>query len=570
MAQSRISARDFLTGRDRAIRQYDAPFQEALASDDKARVVSLCKSLTIEYHQQCRLFKSTFKNRINMNIASSITPFVNAILKFLQNLKSPMGKEEASMILVAARFLRLCCAGREVYSKRCVESRDKGHAFAENLLGKALIGLNKKRDEAIKVASQKPKKKKTSGKKKAAPGLKSQNFFHTLLDSIDDVVAKLNEFDEGHQEDAKEEENQKVEIFPVVREQSDEDASSNLTQAQILDLFLNTKVSENRDLVHHFMQADHLGSIEDTIWGNDPERNFVHLKSFEYMPIPTELVGDLVQLLPSNRLVLYNIGRVFVAASKDFDGGVHHDQLRNYILEHLKKVVTFLQGLGPEALELVHAIPFVYEMAGSDMERNMRYLKIINKVNPLFISIMGMDAHLYRNFFDFIGLTPILQTKLHFAATCAFLFEEENKHTLTEIISDRATFKQDEFLDKVLATKFTDGSYDRISYTPSFMLILDRRFEELKQIHLPMELLNDDDDVTVDIKIHDVKVDAYFKEVTQFNEGHCHIFIPSVHMTTIDATENKHILQCKSVKEVTHADGEKQILQIIDPPLWRW
>lgn len=566
MAQPRISARDFLTGRDRAIRQYDAPFQEALASDDKARVVNLCKSLTIEYHKQCRLFKSTFADKINMNIASNITPFVNAILKFLQNLKSPMKKEEANMVLVSARFLRLCCAGREVYSERCVESRDKGHAFAENLLGRALIGLNKKRDEAIKVASQKPKKKKTAGKKKPAPGPKSQNFFDTLLNSIDDVVAELNELDEGNQEDAKEEENQRVEIFPVVREQSDEDVSSNLTQPQILDLFLETKISENKDLVHHFMQADHLFSIKETIWGDDPDpdRNFVHLKSFEFIPLPTQLIADLIHALPSNRLVLYNIGKVCVAAAKEFDDGIQHDGFETIVVDHVKNVVTFLQNLGPEALELVHTVSSIYERAGTDMMSEMRFLKIINKINPLFISYLATDGQFYKNFFDFVKIAKSSQYRFHFASVCASRFEQENKFTLTEIISGEAIFNQEMFLDKILKTPFATHEYDWVSYIPRFMFVFDDRFSQDTKfiaLNLPIELLNDDD-VSVDIKIHDVKVDAYFTEVTEANGGFCHIFIPSVHSACIDDIDDDPTVQKKSVRRVTHADGMIEYLLI--------
>ena len=150
--------RDFLTGRDDAIKKYDLPFSR-LGENDKTGLVRLCNSLNNEYHQQCRLYKSHIQHGVDMSISSPLEDFTNAVVKYTESLGDSMTISQAKTILKSARFLRLCVAGRAVFTERCVERRDFGHVFAENKFGRALVALNNKRAQAIATASKDPKKK---------------------------------------------------------------------------------------------------------------------------------------------------------------------------------------------------------------------------------------------------------------------------------------------------------------------------------------------------------------------------------------------------------------------------
>jgi hypothetical protein len=149
--RNQLTFRDFLTGRDRDIQNIKSQLPD---KSDKHLHGLVCDTILRDYKNDCRKYQTHMSGLVRMTIASSLSSFTRAVVLFAQETSSSMNQSQAQTILKASRFLRLCIAGRTVYSQSCVEQRDIGHIKAENLFTRALVALNNRRHDAIQIASR--------------------------------------------------------------------------------------------------------------------------------------------------------------------------------------------------------------------------------------------------------------------------------------------------------------------------------------------------------------------------------------------------------------------------------
>ena len=569
--------RDFLTGRDEAVRRYSAPFLEI---DDKDRVglTRLCATLNEEYHQQCKSYKWRVKNDIDVSTTSSLTLFTKAVVHFADSLDGTMSLAQAKTIISSARFLRMCVAGRAVYSQKCVNTRDRGHIEAENLFGRALVALNNKRAEAIaKIAvssnPQKKKKtnKKTSGKKgKGAKGAKgargasaSDNFYGVLSDELTVLEQSLDEVKISGEDESKQEEEEKagedVSPFPMEQEQQ-------LDTAAVLQEFLDNEVRDNQDTVHYVLQADHNFSIQDSIWGPSGDKESVYLDIFNNIPLPTKHLHAIIHAFPNNRLVLFDIAHQqrYLQKKMTVLGSPENTQLL------VGSVAEFVATLNKEELCLIYACRLLFFLPGEQKqwERRLKLLKIVLHIDPLCISYLVHYADMYFTLLcttKYSSRTDEVQTVASFARS----FTKVIGNSLENILVDEIEI--DHHAAIANASNMTTGHTDRVSitYEPTYVSFVDRRLSQVihdKYINLPVEVLEDDSYVA--IKIHDNDVDEYVKSIIAYNASEsekCRVFIPSSHVVHIEndpALTTQHVREVhfKHLGKVIHVDGTETSL----------
>jgi hypothetical protein len=76
-------------------------------------------------------------------------------------------------------------------------------------------------------------------------------------------------------------------------------------------LYLDKKlcaVNTMKDTVNYILAADHVSDISDTIWQGDNDRQTVHLRSYAYVGLPTEIVNEFLHKLDKNRMLFHRTG----------------------------------------------------------------------------------------------------------------------------------------------------------------------------------------------------------------------------------------------------------------------
>lgn len=546
--------RDFLTGRDDAIKKYDVPFSR-LGEDDKTGLARLCDSLNKEYHQQCRLYKSHIQHGIDMSISSPLEDFTNAVVKYTESLGNSMTISQARTILTSARFLRLCVAGRAVFTERCVESRDVGHVFAENKFGQALVALNNKRAQAIATASMNPKQKnKKKGKKKKGTAKqtsekKNNNLYEVLINSVDDIEESMGKIELDEQKEGDKE------VIPFPLEESPQEEEE-IDERRVLDLFLANEVRDMKDTVHDIVQSDHLYSIADSIWGSDMNRNFVHLNAFDNIPLPTRDIYEFIHKFPKNRLILLRLG-VHIVASIRY-GGVKRESVPEFF--HI--LLNFLMKLNNSQLELMYTCDMSIFSTPNDeaMTRTMRFLKIINNINPLCVAYLANFSDFFRLVFHEVEVDS-RQQEIKYFSSVASIFSTAPRVTLREVILEGKNIDSRTYVEQAFEQAVVSG-HDTIDYLPKFAMFKDDERSKIQPMSLPVEVLQDD--TYVSIKIHDSEVDDYVQSLVVHNEGFCQVFIPSSHIAYFDRERDEVKYQLKYIKTVVHVDGRVEKLKLID------
>lgn len=546
--------RDFLTGRDDAIRKYDVPFSR-LEENDQAGLVRLCGALNREYHEQCRLYKSNIKSGfgITSSISNSLLDFTNAVVEFTEGIGKSMTVPQARTILTSARFLRLCVAGRAVYTERCAEERDTAHIFAENLFGRALVALNNKRADAITTASkastdEKQKKNKKGKKKKGAakqtPAKMSNNLFEVLINSVEDIEESMENTELGEQKGGDEE----VISFPNPSPAEEEE----IDQSRVVQLFVANEIRDMKDTVHDVIQSDHLEDIKDSIWGSDTERNYVHLKALDYIPLPTRDVYEFIHKFPKNRLILL---RLCVNIVKSIEEGVFD---RDRVAQYFHTLVKFLLKVENSQLELVYTCDLIIFSRPWEetMNRTMRFLRVINNINPLCVAYLAHFPDFFKLVFHEIQVGSGSRVEeMKFFSSVASIFSSTPRVSLQEVMEGKDIAGLP-YVQRAMEQAL-DNEQSWTGYNPTFVMFKDDQ-SRIDPMSLPVEVLQDDKHV--EIKIHDSEVDEYVRGIVSRNEGFCQVFIPSSHIAYFDHGRDEVQYMLKYIEHVTHVDGTRDTL----------
>ena len=553
----------------------------AMEAEDKERKKRLCNSLAAEYHQQCKRYKIEISKEARINIIGSLTSFTKEVVKFTETLQSPMTRTQAAVVLKSGRLLRLCVAGRTVYSQLCVEERDVGHLIAEHLYGKALIVLNKKRSEAVEVLSQKEANKSGKSKKgkkkpsKARPNI--NNLYETLMDSVSEVTDSIGDLalNEGGHDEKKEaslpnegghEEQKEAAPFPMERDATggEEDVS--------LDDFLNGEIEFRKDLVHDVLQSDHMSLISDTLWGTtDAERarrESVHLRAFNYVGLRPESVHAFIHTF-NNRFLFHHLGNMLHQMT-------HLGMIQTHeVAPFFDIIVNFTKGLNTKQLELIvtsgpafwmHDKKSTNHIPTQDgLSRKLRYLSMMANTDPLFVSYITHFPDAMHSLFAQRGDVPDHKLFVFYAQMFGIV---PKKPTIGEIVLEGKTFDKSVF-DRDVQLSIDSGKKPSSTvdhHTPTFVCFFDKRVPPAtrKPMRLPVEILEDAD--TVKLKVHQPEVDEYVTDVVRHNANTLHVFIPSSHMAYYPATgdDMEIITRGKGVRSVVHMNGREDVLETLE------
>lgn len=546
------------------------------SEEDRYRLT--CKTILRDYKKDCGKYRTHMSGLVRMSITSSLTSFTRAVVKFTQEINSSMNQSQAQTILKASRFLRLCVAGRTVYSQNCVEQRDIGHIKSENLFVRALTALNNRRSEAIQIASRDDakKSKKNSSKKKKGSGKKSTtkmaantNLYGLLSDALDDVTDTMGDLEvTAETGEAKEDDKE---------EEQEEDNAPDLSPGEFMEAFLEEEVNNMKDTVNYILAADHISDISDTIWQGDNDRQTVHLRSYAYIGLPTESVNEFLHKLDKNRMLFHRLG-VHLR-------GLYEDRLitEQQVQETFKIVAQCVKEIrNEETLDLFTVCSHVLWLPDrpdnvpnkESLQYKLRLLSVASRINPLFISYVSHFPHIMVAYFKSASRsnnTMHQAIKFSTGVVDAFVANFHKHPSVKEIILEDVGYDTRTFIDnttRALGRNPAKNSESRVpSYIPTFVFFHDYRVYR-KPVLLPVRLLEDGD--TVSIQIYHQSVDDYVTDLIRANLANpeiglemLEVFILSSHLAYFpgdDQQSEKIQTIGKSVVSVIHVDNTNQTL----------
>lgn len=193
------------------------------------------------------------------------------------------------------------------------------------------------------------------------------------------------------------------------------------------------------------------------------------------------------------------------------------------------------------------------------MSRKMRYLKIMNTVNPLCVAYLGYFSQIMYHLVDTYSASPkTAQLKIY--SNIAKSFKDiQPSVILEEIILEGKEMDGDKFIREGM--RGYPGLYDSgsvsINYLPTFVVFCDAR-SNVEPMSLPVELTLDE--IHVEIKIHYPHVDEYVKGLISYNNGSCRVFISSSHVAYVDYGHEVRWNDPKKLSTVVHVDNTTETL----------
>lgn len=573
---NKVTFHDFLTGRDEEIKRIEGQLP---SNPNDEKYTAICTTIIRDYQKDCKKYKTSMNGLMQMSITSSLTSFTDAVVRYTQNLKSPMDLLQAHTILKAARFLRLCVAGRTVYTQKCVAQRDIGHLYAENLFSRALIALNNKRSEAIQVASRGQKiTKKKSGKNKKRGGQKSvteraetANLFSLLTDALEDVNEPMEtlHIDEAKADQGEVKTGDKEEVGP-----STDTKDADLAPGAFIEAFLDQEVDSMKDTVNYILAADHMSDISHRIWEGNNDRETVHLKSYKYIGLPTKSVHDFLHTLPKNRMLFHRLG-VHLREGHEY-GEITAQQ----VVETFEVFVQFIKGIrDTKTLELVTTCATaLWHPEHPDkvpkidvLEYRLRLLSVANRVDPLVITYLSHFPRILFCLLKNARQKPKAEA-IRFVSdiTHGFRINFAQHPTVEHLILTGEDYGAQAFIDNSTPRnnppKNTESNF--LTYSPTFVCFHDYRVgSTMVPMRLPVEILQDND--AVSLRIYHQSVDDYVTDLIRANLANpgigqetLQVFIPSSHMAYFPGRQNNEHIEThgKSVDVVVHVDETRQIL----------
>ena len=575
-----LKFRDFLTGRDQDIKKIESKLPD---KSDEEKYQLTCDTIIRDYKNDCRKYQNHMSGLMQMSITSSLTSFTRAVVKFTQEINNSLSQSQAQTILKASRFLRLCVAGRTVYSQNCVKLRDIGHIEAENLLTRALTALNNRRHDAIQIASRhdakkskKTRSKKSGGKKSPTKNAANNNLYGLLSDALDDVTKTMDGLEvddtvdeQAVDEQAGEEEEGKEEVTET----------QDLAPGDFMEAFLEQEVNIMKDTVNYILAADHISDISDTIWQGNNDRQTVHLRSYAYIGLPTKSVHEFLHKFDKNRMLFHLLG---IHLRGLYDKGFITEQ---QVKETFEVVTQFIKEIRNETtLEVFTTCSHVLWQPDypdkvptkRSLQYKLRLLSVASRTNPLFISYVSHFPRIMVSFFTSASQrNNTIQQAMKFSASVADAFVTNfHKHpSVKEMILEGVNYDAQTFINNTTLTLGdtpVKNSESRVpDYPPIFVFFRDYRYNNTRTpVLLPVKLLENDD--TVILQIYHQSVDDYVTDLIKANLANpeigqetLEVFIPSSHIAYFPGgNESSEKIQTlgKSVVSVTHVDNTAQTL----------
>ena len=490
-----MNLREFLTGKEKEVRRYEAPFEKDPLNK------KICQALITDYKYQCRRSQKEISHALQRKTSESLKEFSLSVVDFVKTLKTPMTFHQAKVVLKASKFLTSCVAGRNVYAKRCVVVSDDQHVWAIKTFNEALIALNSKKYDAIKVVSEPGKSKKKKGGKKIIPINKVGNVYDILNDPLDEVDEPTEELLE----------------VKILFTKPDEIVDEN--EKDIINDFLDNEVNDMKDLVYNIIQSDFAIDI-DFIWGPDSLRNGVYLPSFGYIGLPTEQVFKFIHKTPRNRIVLTSLG--LYLRSHLSKGLIKVKTVKSFF----ETAVEFMVGLTEPQLEITYALASGIWVTynGSlptlhDLKQRMRILEIMLRLDPVYISYASLFPVMVCAVVEYCRGKTATSDNVTVMRKMTKVFRYiEGTPAIEDIVRKGATLDTDN-MSKVkpgadARINFNDGK----AYSVRFVRFVDPLEKDPKRsLYLPVEIL--ENLKALRIRIHDKEIDAYVKNLVQKNNN---------------------------------------------------